>query len=55
MARSSRRRGLKIPGVSTKMICVRATIAIPRTSARVVCTLRETMETFDPTKLVQKG
>jgi hypothetical protein len=49
MARSSRRRGLKMPGVSTKMICARPSIAMPRTSARVVCTLRETIETFAPT------
>src|SRR6201987_5047018 len=49
MARSSRRLGEKMPGVSTRMICELPSIAMPRISARVVCTLRETMVTFEPT------
>src|SRR5271154_2770190 len=49
MARSSRRFGRKIPGVSTRMICALASMTMPRISARVVCTLRETMVTLEPT------
>src|SRR5215468_10986445 len=49
MARSSRRFGAKIPGVSTRMICALPSTTMPRISARVVCTLRETMVTFSPT------
>src|SRR5438445_2263728 len=49
MARSSRRFGRKIPGVSTRMICALFSITMPRISARVVCTLRETMVTLEPT------
>src|SRR6202161_938505 len=49
MARSSRRLGRKIPGVSTRMICAWLSITMPRISARVVCTLRETMVTLEPT------
>src|ERR1700743_1286257 len=49
MARSSRRFGAKMPGVSTRMICDFPSIAMPRISARVVCTLRETMVTLEPT------
>ena len=49
MARSSRRLGAKMPGVSTKMICAAPSSAMPRTSARVVCTFRETIDTFAPT------
>jgi hypothetical protein len=49
MARSSRRFGRKMPGVSTKTICASPSMAMPRISARVVCTLRETIETFEPT------
>ncbi len=49
MARSSRRFGAKMPGVSTKMICASPASAMPRTSARVVCTLRETIDTLAPT------
>src|ERR1700704_2337959 len=49
MARSSRRLGRKIPGVSTRMICALLSITMPRISARVVCTLRETMVTLEPT------
>ena len=54
IARSSRRRGLKMPGVSTKIIMrLPGSMAMPRTSARVVCTLRERREPLEPTKLVQ--
>src|SRR5204863_4662959 len=49
IARSSRRFGEKIPGVSTKMICALFSITMPRIRARVVCTLRETMVTLEPT------
>ena len=49
MARSSRRLGAKIPGVSTKISCDAPSIAMPRTSMRVVCTLCETIETLEPT------
>src|SRR5262249_21603655 len=38
-------------GVSTKIICALPDSAIPRTRLRVVCTLGETMETFEPTSL----
>src|SRR6201992_2782694 len=36
-------------GVSTRMICDLPSIAMPRSSARVVCTLRDTMVTLEPT------
>src|SRR5580692_7043013 len=49
MARSSRRFGEKIPGVSTRMIWALFSITMPRIKARVVCTLRETMVTLEPT------
>src|SRR6185437_10004632 len=49
MARSSRRFGAKMPGVSNRMICALSSMTMPRISARVVCTLRETMVTFEPT------
>ena len=49
MARSSRRRGAKMPGVSTKMSCAAPSMAMPRTSVRVVCTLGVTIETLVPT------
>ena len=49
MARSSRRRGAKMPGVSTKTICAAPSMAMPRISVRVVCTLGVTMETLVPT------
>src|SRR5262245_25961242 len=49
MARSSLRLGEKMPGVSTRMICALSSITMPRIKARVVCTLRETMVTLEPT------
>src|SRR6202045_1408363 len=49
MARSSLRLGRKIPGVSTRMIWALLSMTVPRISARVVCTLRETMVTLEPT------
>src|SRR5690349_22048701 len=49
MARSSRRLGAKMPGVSTRMICAFPSATMPRIRARVVCTLRETIDTFSPT------
>src|SRR3954452_18257232 len=49
MARSSLRLGRNIPGVSTSTICAWFSITMPRISARVVCTLRETMVTLEPT------
>src|ERR1700737_3840713 len=50
MARSSLRLGRKIPGVSTRMIWALLSITMPRISARVVCTLRETIVTLEPTR-----
>ena len=49
MARSSRRRGAKMPGVSTKISCASPSIAMPRMIARVVCTLGLTIVTLLPT------
>ena len=49
MARSSRRLGAKMPGVSTSTSCASPSIAMPRSSARVVCTLCETIATLLPT------
>src|ERR1700716_50068 len=49
MARSNLRFGRKIPGVSTRMIWASFSITMPRISARVVCTLRETIVTLEPT------
>src|SRR5580704_12096152 len=49
MARSSRRRGEKIPGVSTKISCAAPSMAMPRTSVRVVCTFGVTIEILAPT------
>src|SRR5262249_33506857 len=49
MARSSRRRGAKIPGVSTNTSCDLPSIAMPRTSVRVVCTFELTIVTLAPT------
>src|SRR4051812_36235009 len=50
MARSSRRFGAKMPGVSTRMICALFSITMPRINARLVCTLRETIVTLEPTR-----
>src|SRR5580698_8918763 len=49
MARSSRRRGEKIPGVSTKISCAAPSMAMPRTNVRVVCTFGVTIEILAPT------
>ena len=49
IARSSRRFGLKMPGVSTNTICVSPRMATPRTGMRVVCTLGVTMAILVPT------
>src|SRR5450631_930779 len=49
IARSSLRLGRKMPGVSTRMIWALLSMTMPRISARVVCTLRETMVTLEPT------
>src|SRR5260370_1190251 len=49
IARSSRRLGAKIPGVSMNTSCAAPSVAMPRNSARVVCTLCETMATLVPT------
>src|SRR5439155_23939618 len=49
IARSSLRRGAKMPDVSISTSCTSPTIAIPRIRARVVCTLRLTMLTLEPT------
>src|SRR5256885_11910247 len=49
MARSSRRLGANMPGVSRKTSCASPSVATPRTSMRVVCTFGETMVTLAPT------
>src|SRR5581483_773570 len=54
MARSRRRWGAKMPGVSTKMICALFCTAMPRIKVRVVCTLRETIATFAPTSALSR-
>src|SRR6195952_1470971 len=54
MARSRRRLGAKIPGVSTRMICAWFSMTMPRISARVVCTLRETIVTLEPTSALTR-
>src|SRR5579863_1317991 len=50
MARSSRRRGRKMPGVSAKISCAGPSMAMPRMTARVVCTFGVTMEILAPTR-----
>ena len=40
-----------MPGVSTSTTWADPSMKMPRTSARVVCTLRETIETLVPTRL----
>src|SRR5665213_2013721 len=50
MARSSRRRGRKMPGVSMKMSCAAPSMAMPRMRLRVVCTFGVTMEILAPTR-----
>src|SRR5450432_666132 len=54
MARSSLRLGRKIPGVSTRMIWALFSITMPRIRARVVCTLRETIVTLEPTSALTR-
>src|SRR6267142_4386019 len=54
MARSSLRLGAKMPGVSTRMIWALSSITMPRISARVVCTLRETIVTLEPTSALTR-
>src|SRR5665213_176232 len=54
MARSRRRRGRKIPGVSTKTIWVSPRITMPRTFIRVVWTLGLTMATLVPTRALTR-
>src|SRR5262245_38163280 len=49
IARSSRRLGAKMPGVSMNTSCAPSTMAMPRSNARVVCTLWDTIATFVPT------
>src|SRR5690606_23929427 len=49
IARSSRRLGWKMPGVSTRMICVSPSSAMPSRRARVVCALALVIATFWPT------
>src|SRR5262249_36578006 len=49
MARSSRRRGAKMPGVSMNTSCASPSMAMPRRSVRVVCTLCDTIVTLVPT------
>src|SRR5215212_1585947 len=54
MARSSLRFGEKMPGVSTRMIWALSSITMPRIRARVVCTLRETIVTLEPTSALTR-
>ena len=49
MARSSRRFGWKMPGVSTRITCDEPIKAMPRTGPRVVCALWVTIDTLAPT------
>ena len=55
IARSSRRRGAKMPGVSTKMICVWPSIAMPMRRLRVVCALGVTIASLLPDEAVEQG
>lgn len=48
MARSNRRAGRNMPGVSTNINWRRPTILTARRLVRVVCTLCETIETLRP-------
>ena len=50
MARSSLRRGRKMPGVSTRRICAGPRIRTPSTRKRVVCALGLTMESLAPVR-----
>src|SRR5262249_56733942 len=49
IGRSSRRLGAKMPGVSMNTSCAPSTVAMPRSNARVVCTLCDTIATLVPT------
>ena len=49
MARSSRRLGAKMPGVSMKTSCASPSVTTPRIWARVVCALWVTIDTLVPT------
>src|SRR6266540_591509 len=49
IARSSRRLGAKMPGVSINTSCEPSTIAMPRNNVRVVCALWDTIATLVPT------
>ena len=55
MARSRRRRGLKMPGVSTSTIWASPSMATPRTGKRVVWTFWVTMETLCADQTVDQG
>ena len=54
MARSSRRLGAKMPGVSTRMICASPSKAMPIRRVRVVCALGLTIATFCPTNALTR-
>ena len=49
MARSRRRFGAKMPGVSMNTICAAPSVTTPRIWARVVCALWVTIDTLVPT------
>ena len=51
MARSSRRFGAKMPGVSMNTNWVSASVTTPRICARVVCALWVTIDTLVPPRL----
>src|SRR5262245_5770031 len=54
IARSRRRFGAKMPGVSMKTSWLAPTMAMPRRVVRVVCTLRLTMATLVPTRVLTR-
>ena len=54
IARSNLRCAAKIPGVSTKMICVSPASATPNIRVRVVCAFGLTIATFCPTRALTK-
>src|SRR5690606_33668678 len=54
MARSRRRFGVKMPGVSTKTICAALSLATPRTRVREVCTVGVTIDSLAPTSALSR-
>jgi hypothetical protein len=54
MARSRRRRGVKMPGVSMNTSWAWPRMATPKMRMRVVCTFGETMEILAPTRMFSR-